>query len=110
AFANEEGCRLALMRMRTGDESVAALDLVHQPVGQEEVERPIDGDWRRARSAHSHALDDLIGAGRLVALRHAIEHIPALRGEPRAAALANALGALHEIGGAMIVVVTGIGE
>ena len=62
------------------------------------------GPWRR------HALDDLIGAGRLMALRHAGEHVAALGGEPGAAALADALGPLHQIGGAVVVIVLGMGE
>jgi len=98
------------MCMRAGDECVAAFDLVHQPMRQEEVERAIYGDRRRAWAVGGHALDDFIGTSSLVALRHTVEHVSALRRQLRPAALTDALGPPHQIGSAMIMIVTGIGE
>ena len=49
SLADEECRGLALMGMRAGDKGVAAFDLVDEAMGQEEIERAIDGDGRRPR-------------------------------------------------------------
>src|SRR4029079_19505862 len=67
-LADEERRRRSFMRMRARNIGIAAFDLVHQPVSQQEVERAIDGDGGRPRPAARHPIDDLISPTRRAAL------------------------------------------
>src|SRR5947208_13565473 len=48
-------------------ERVAALDAMDEAVLAQELERPIDRDWRRTRARVRRLVHDLVGAERLVA-------------------------------------------
>src|SRR5262245_48257066 len=62
-FADQkhDGIR-TLMTVHTSDEGVSAFDAVHDSLLAQEIERAIDGDWRRPRASHSQTIDQLIGA------------------------------------------------
>ena len=108
AFADQQRCRHAIMRMRAGNIGIPALDLVHQAVGEEEIERPIDGDRRRPDSVARHPIDDFVSAGRRMALADAGKDVAALRRQPRPAPAAHSLGAGDKLIGTAAVIVVGI--
>jgi hypothetical protein len=71
--------------VHAGDEGVAALDAVHEPVLTQELERPVGGDRGRARPLGREPVDDLIGAERLVAGEQRGQHLAADGGQALAA-------------------------
>ena len=94
--------------MRTGDEGVAALDLVDQAVGQQKIKCPVDGNGCRPRPVGGHPFDDVIGAHRRMALGYAAEHVAPLAGQAAAAAGTGPFGPGDQVGGAMAVIVAGV--
>src|SRR5438094_3647377 len=92
ALADQKCCRHTVMCMGAGDIGIAAFDLVDEPMRQEEIERPVNGDRRRPGSVDGHPIDDLISACRRMALGNAGQYLAALRGQPRAAPAAHPLG------------------
>ncbi|CCE08624.1 hypothetical protein BRAS3843_2770106 [Bradyrhizobium sp. STM 3843] len=111
ALADQErDQRGRIVILRAGEIGVAALDPVYQAVGYQELERPIDGDRRRAGCALGEFLDDLIGAERPMRGQERLEHLAAKRGEFLAALRAHALGMIKRIRGAAAVIMVGVGE
>ena len=53
--------------MHAGDEGVAALDAVHEILLAQEIERAVDRDRGRPLRPGPPAIDDLVGAERLMA-------------------------------------------
>ena len=67
-FANQERHhRAAVVIVRAGEERIAALDAMHEAIRHQEIERAIDRDRRRPRTAGGGRIDDFVGAQRLVA-------------------------------------------
>ena len=98
------------MGMGTGDECIAAFDLVDKAVGEEKIQGAVDCDGRRARAMLGHALDNVIGTNGGVALGHGAQDFTALAGQFAAAPLAGALGPGTQVGGAMGMVMVGVKE
>src|SRR5438477_12349527 len=60
-LADEEHHRRAVgVIVDAGEERVAALDAMHEPLRGEEIQRAVDRDRRRTRPPHRDLLDDLI--------------------------------------------------
>ena len=93
------------MIVDAGDEGVAALDAVDQAVVAQEVERAVDGDRRGPAAGRRGAVDDLVGAERLVAFEQDFEHLAAQRRQPLRALRAQRLGMRQRVRGAAVVVV-----
>src|SRR2546430_1624334 len=67
ALANQEHHeRAGGVVVHASDESIAALDAVHEAVLAQELERAVGGDGRRPRPREREPLDNLVGAERLV--------------------------------------------
>ena len=98
---------LAAVMADTGDEGVSAFDPVHEPVVAKKIQRAIDRDRRRPRSAaRSAALDDLVGAKRLVAFEQNLQHPAADRRQPLRTLRAMAFRVMKRIGRAAAVVMS----
>src|SRR5262249_55799810 len=90
-----------------GDEGVAALDAVREALLEQEVERPIDGDRRRAPTALVlEALDQLIGADRLMSAGQGLQDLSPDRRKLGAPLAAERIGPLQHRLGAMRMVMT----
>jgi hypothetical protein len=63
--------------MHAGDECVATLDAMHEPVLAQEIERSINRYGRQSAVPSRQALDDLIGTERIVALKQDLQHLTA---------------------------------
>ena len=71
---------MGVAEMLAGGVGVQALDLVHEAVLEEEVERPVDGRRRDLLPlAAGQLLEDRIGAERGGAVAENVEHAPAQR-------------------------------
>ena len=92
--------------MHTGDERVAALDPVHEPILAQKIEGAIDRNGGKAAVVLlSEPLDDLISAERVVALEQRLQHLTADWSEPLRARRALGLGVRDGRAGATVVVV-----
>ena len=98
------------MGMGTGHEGIAAFDLVDEAVGEEKIKATIDRDRGGPWAMLGHALDDVIGAHRCMALSHGTKDFAALAGQFAAAPLASALGPGNQVSGAMGMVMVGVKE
>ncbi len=101
---------MAFVGMRAGDKRVAAFNLVHQPVSQKKIKSAIDRDGCRPCTPFRHAVNDVIGANSRMALRHAIQNVPALTSQFAAAPLARSFRLGNQVRGAMGVIMLGIGK
>ena len=85
---------LALMRVLSiaaGDKRVGGFHLVDQLVGEQEIERTVDG-WRTELAAPALELrEERIGSCRLVGLQDQLENTPSDRRQPCASARADPL-------------------
>ncbi len=109
-LANEQRRWPLAMLMQAGDKSVAAFNLVHQPVRAQEFQRPVNRHWRMAHAFLRHLVDNVIGADGAMVLGHAAQDVAPLLGQPRAALDAHPLGAGDEVGLAMAVVMRSGGK
>src|SRR5262249_46344854 len=80
-----------------GDERIPALDPVHQAIEAQEVERAVDRDRRRARTAAGDLVHDLVGAERLVARRGGLPPTPPHGGQPLAPLAPDGPGMRHGV-------------
>ncbi len=76
-----DGLRPGRMLGHTGEKSVSALDPMNKARALKHLQNAIDGDRREAFSVHCKALDQIVGADRLVASRNMAEHLLA-KGRP----------------------------
>src|SRR5690606_2127286 len=98
-IAEQEERRLvAVVATITGDEGVARFDPVDEAVLDEEIQRPVDRDRRRAPAGPAEPVDDVIGGGRDVALEQSRQNLTPLVGESEAAAGADRLGVAERLG------------
>ena len=104
------------MIMRASDKRVAALDAMHESVVAQKIERAINRDRRwtvllrrtvLSRTLLNQALDDLIGAERLVAGQQRFEHLTADRRQPLRARRAMRFGMRDCRAGASLMIVVG---
>ncbi len=65
-----------------GDEGVAALDAMDEAVLAQKIERTVDRDRRGPCAGGRRAVDDLVGAERLVALEQNLQHLATDRRQP----------------------------
>src|SRR6185437_14355176 len=93
--------------VHAGDEGVAALDAVHEALLAQEVERAVDRDRRRPAAVVGEAVDQVVGAERLVTGEQRLQHRPADRRQALVARLAERLGVRDRVTGAAAVVMTG---
>ncbi len=107
-LADQQRRRLALMGMGAGNEGIAAFDLVHEAMGEQEVQRTVDCNRCRPIALQGHALNNVVGANGCVTLRHAGENIAALAGKLAAAPFTGALSPGDQVRGAVAVVMVGI--
>src|ERR1700730_13018938 len=89
-----------------GEICVAARDAVDEPKGDQEFERPIDGNGRGTRT--TDGVHNVVGTQWFVARGQRLQHLAADRREPLRARRANLLGVGDRFGGATGVVVTRI--
>src|SRR5262249_53562452 len=80
---------------------------MREAVVAQELERAVGGDRRRPRALQGEALDDFVGAERLVRPQQRRQHLTADRGEALAALGAQRLGDGHGVGRAAVVIVIG---
>jgi hypothetical protein len=93
ALANQEHQDTAItVLMRASDEGVPALDAMGETLVEEEVERAIDGDGRRAMAfAVLELLDELIGADGGMGCGQGLQDLSPHEGQARAALGADTL-------------------
>ena len=96
---------MRLAGMAAADEGVHALDAVDQPVLDQEIERAVDGRRRRAEVLVAQLVEQRVGADRLVARPHQLEHAPAQRREAQVLPGAQLFGRRDRILDAVIVIV-----
>src|SRR5262249_29949343 len=105
-LADEKDHELARgMGVHAGDECVAALDAMHEPVLAQELKRPVDGDRRGPRAFGSKPVHDLVGAEGTVADQERRQHVAPDRREPLAALDATVLCCRHSVRRTAIVIV-----
>ena len=96
--------------MAAADEGVHALDAMDQPVLDQEIERAIDGRRRRAEILVAQLVEQRVGADRLVARPHQLEHPLAQRREAQALVGAQLFRGHDRILDAVLMVVTFAGR
>src|SRR5690348_16445763 len=69
------------MIVHARDESIAALDPMHETLLTQEIEGAIDGDRRRSPAVLGEPVDQFIGAERLMAGEQGLQNTPAHRRE-----------------------------
>ena len=84
--------RRGIVVVRAGEEGVAALDTMHEALLHQEIERPVNGDRRRARDALGQFLDHVVGAERTMRRQQSFQHVAADRRKALAALLADRFG------------------
>ena len=87
--AQQELPRMRMAGTGAADEGVERRQPVHQPLGEQELERAVDGGRRRGVPFARQHLQDGVGAERTMALPDDFQHPPAHRGEPHPALAAN---------------------
>ena len=98
------------MLVDASKEGVAALDTMSEAMGDQEIERAVDGDRARPARLFGNAIHDLVGRHRRVTLEHGLQHLPALLGEAQPLVAAALLGACNGTAAADLVIVVGIVE
>ncbi len=78
--------------MGTGDEGAQPLDAVHEAVGDEEVERPVDDGRLAPEPGRAEPVEELVGGHRPVRLEQRLEHEGPRRGQSQLARRAQRLG------------------
>ena len=80
SFTNKrDGLRSCRMFGHAGEKSVSAFEPMNKARALEHLQNAIDGDRREALSILGKALDQIVGAHRLVASRNMAEHLLAKR-------------------------------
>jgi beta-alanine degradation protein BauB len=83
---------------------------VHQPVRKQKIQGAIDRDGGWPRAPFRHAVNNVIGTDRRMALCHTGKNFTPLAGQFAAAFFASALRPGDQVGGAMGVIVLWAGE
>lgn len=110
AVADQERHRMrGTAGVMAGHEGIDRFQLVHEPVGHQEVQRAVHGG--RGIRAHAlavaHPFQQLVGLDRLAGLGDQLQHIGADRGQAQPAFARDALDHRHEIRCVVDVVVRG---
>jgi hypothetical protein len=111
--ADQELALVRVLGVAAADEGVERGDAVHQAVFQQEVQRAVHGRRRRAAAVllAEHG-EDVVGAQRLVALPHQLQHAAAQGGQAQALAGAQRVGlgqcAVHAMGVIVGTVASGV--
>jgi len=98
------------MILRTGNESVAALDAMNKAVLHQKIQRTINSDGRGARGLSRQALDDLIGSERAMSGEQSLEYLSSDRRQILAARATNPFSVRQSIGRTTDVIVIGCGK
>ena len=102
---------IGVVAMHAGDIGIAAFDPVSEPVLDQEIERAIHRDRCVPRAMlFRRAVDDLVGAERLVVFQQRLEHLPACRRQLLCALIAQRFRITKRVDAAAIVVVIRRGE
>src|SRR5262245_18937149 len=91
AAADEKLADMVAVRMHASDEGIEASDAVDQTVRDQKVQCAVNRGRCHATALTPEALENRIGADRLVAAPDQLQHAPSPFGEPRAAPRAKPL-------------------
>ena len=107
-----DGLRSGRMLGHAGEKSVSAFEPMNKAGALEHLQNAIDGDRREALSVLCKALDQIVGADRLVASRNMAEHLLAKRRPLDPKLQASRSGASERVAdtNAVVVVARGKGD